>query len=211
MAAQRPPDLPAIPPGPPLLIVLSGVSGTGKDAVCDLLLSWGLPFQRAVTATTRPKRPGEVDGRDYRFLSEAEFDRLEAADGLIESATVYGRRYGVPREEVLEPLAKGRDVLARVDVQGAATLRRLVPEAVLIFIAAPSLAEARRRLEERGGDSADDRRRRLETAKAEMEAARGFDYVVVNETGKLQETARRVLEIIAAEKRRRAGQPAEGC
>ena len=200
----RPADLPELPPGPPLLVVLSGASGTGKDAIRDLRLAWGLPFHSLVTATTRPRRTGEVAGRDYRFLSNAEFDRLEAADGLIEHATVYGRRYGVPRDEVLAPLAAGRDVIARVDVQGAATLRRLIPDALLIFIAAPSVEEARRRLEARDTDSEADRRLRLETAAAEMEAAREFDYVVVNETGRLEDAARRVVEIVVAEKRRRA-------
>ena len=204
MIAKPPADLPDIPAGPSLLIVLSSPSGTGKDAVRDLLTAWGLPFHFAVTATTRPRRPREVEGRDYRFLSEAEFDRLEAEGGLIEHALVYGRRYGVPRAEIVEPLAAGRDVLARVDIQGAATLRRLIPDALLIFIAPPSLDEAQRRLQERATEGETDQRLRLDTAAKEMAAAKDFDHVVVNETGRLEETARRVLAIIAAEKRRRA-------
>jgi len=204
MVAKPPADLPDIPAGPPLLIVLSSPSGTGKDAVRDLLTAWGLPFHFAVTATTRPRRPREIEGRDYRFLSEAEFDRLEAEGGLIEHALVYGRRYGVPRAEIVEPLAAGRDVLARVDIQGAATLRRLIPDALLIFIAPPSLDEAQRRLQERATEGETDQRLRLDTAAKEMAAAKDFDHVVVNETGRLEETARRVLAIIAAEKRRRA-------
>lgn len=201
----RPPDLPEVPAGPPLLVVLSGPSGSGKDAVRDLLMAWRLPFHFAVTATTRPKRPGEVDGVDYRFISEAEFDRLEAAGGLIEHAIVYGQRKGVPRSEVVEPLAAGRDVIARVDVQGAATLRQLIPAALLIFIAPPSVEEEARRLQERNTESAEETRLRVKTAAREMEASKRFDHVVVNETGKLEETARRIVEIIAAEKRRRAG------
>jgi guanylate kinase len=185
--------------------VLSGPSATGKDAIGELLTAWGLPAHLTVNATTRPPRPGETDGADYHFVSEAEFDRLEAAGGLIESALVYGQRKGVLRSEVVDPLAAGQDVIARVDVQGAATLRRLFPdETVLIFVAPPSLAEAQRRLESRHTESEAEQRLRLETAETEMDAAREFDHVVVNETGQLEQTARRIVEIIAAEKGRRA-------
>src|ERR1700730_8274856 len=108
-----------------MLILLSSVSGGGKDAIRDLLMQWGLPFHFAVTATTRPPRPGEVDGVHYHFLSQEEFDRLLAAGGVIEHAPASGASYGVPHAEVEAPLAEGKDVLARVDVQGAATLKRL--------------------------------------------------------------------------------------
>jgi guanylate kinase len=171
--------------------------------VRDLLIAWGLPFHFAVTATTRPKRPNEVHGRDYLFLSDAEFDRLEGTGGLIEHAIVYGQRKGVPKSQVVDPLEAGRDVIARVDVQGAMTLRRLIPDALLIFIAPPSAEETRRRLEERATDSEADRRLRAETAARELAAAKDFDHIVVNETGRLAETARRIIEIIAAEKARR--------
>ncbi len=207
-SGERPVGLPEIPQGgPPLLVVLSAPSGAGKDAVRDILKAWGLPFHFAVTATTRLRRPGEVEDVDYHFLTEAEFDRLEREEGLIEHALVYGRRYGVPKAEVLDPLAAGRDVLVRVDVQGAATLRRLVPDALLIFLAPPSLAEARRRLEERDTESEEDTRARLAAAPHEMEESARFDYVVVNETGQVETAARRVVEIIAAEKRKRAEGP----
>jgi guanylate kinase len=202
--ANPPPDLPEIRDGPPMLVVLSGPSGSGKDAVRDLLMAWQLPVHFAVTATTRPKRPGEVDGVDYHFVSDHEFDRLEAEHGLIERAIVYGQRKGVPSAEVVEPLKAGRDVIARVDVQGAETLRHLVPDVLLIFIAPPSIEEEARRLQERNTESEEEARLRVETAAREMEAAKRFDYIVVNETGKLEETARRIVEIIASEKRRRA-------
>lgn len=199
-------NLPPIPPSPPLVIVLSSVSGAGKDAVRDLLMHWGLPFHFAVTATTRPPRSDEVEGVHYHFLSDEAFDRLLAEDGFIEHATVYGRRYGVPRSEIDRPLAAGLDVLARVDVQGAATLKRLFGDrCLLIWIEAPSLAEAERRLDARDADDAAQARLRLTTAPQEMEAARDFDHVVVNETGRLEETAHHVVEIIEAEKRRRGG------
>jgi guanylate kinase len=200
---MRPDDLPEIPPGPPLLVVLSGPSGAGKDAVRELLIAWRLPFHFAVTATTRPPRPDEVEGVDYHFVSEAEFDRLEREGGLLEHAIVYGQRKGVPKAEVLTPLAAGKDVIARVDVQGAATLKRLVPEALLIFISLP-VDEAQRRLTERATESEDQLKLRIETAEEEIEAARSFDHVVVNETGQLEATVRRILELIAAEKRRLA-------
>ncbi len=198
------PDLPQIPAGPPIVIVLSSVSGAGKDAVRDRLMAWDLPFAFAVTATTRAPRPGEVDGVQYHFLSREAFAGLLAADGFVEHATVYGNEYGVPRDEIERPLQEGRDVVARVDVQGAATLRRLYGDrCVLIFVAPPSLEEAERRLESRGDSDAEDAAVRLAMAPAEMEAAKDFDHVVINETGRLEETAREVLEIIVEEKRRR--------
>jgi len=198
-----PTDLPRIPAGKPLLVVMSAPSGAGKDAVRELMRAWGFPAHFAVTATTRPKRPGEVHGHDYLFVDEAEFDRLEKDDALIEHATVYSRRYGVPSDQILRPLQEGKDVVARVDVQGAATLKRLVPEALLIFIAPPSLEEAQRRLLGRETDSAPDVQLRVDTAASEMEAAGDFDYVVVNETGRLEEAVRRIFQIIADEKTKR--------
>src|SRR3954469_12939589 len=129
--SSRPIDLPVIPDGKPLLVVMSAPSGAGKDAVRELMRSWGFPAYFAVTATTRPMREGEVHGHDYLFVDEADFDQLEHDGQLIEHATVYGRRYGVPRSQILEPLEHGKNVVARVDVQGAATLKRLVPDALL--------------------------------------------------------------------------------
>jgi len=203
--SERPADLPELPAEPPLLIVLSGPSGAGKDSVRDLLLEWQPAMHRVVTATTRKPRPGEVEGRDYHFVSEETFDQILKTDGFLEHAFVYDHRNGVPRIEIEDPLAFGRDAIARVDVQGAETLRRLVPQALLIFIAPPTVEETARRMQDRGSDTPEEQARRRETAKREMEAAAGFDHVVVNETGRLQETARRVWEIVAAEKRRRAG------
>jgi len=190
-----------------LIIVLSGPSGAGKDSVRDLVLEWAPAIHRVVTATTRPPRPGETDGHDYHFLTEAEFGRRLAEGGFVEHAFVYDHLNGVPRDEIEAPLAAGKDVLARVDVQGAATIKRLFPDAVLIFVAPPSVEETARRMRARDADSDEAQKRRLETAAREMEAAAGFDHVVVNETGRLEETARRVLEIVAAEKRKRGGRP----
>src|SRR3954466_15013742 len=107
--APVPNDLPTIPDGKPILVVMSAPSGAGKDAVRELMRAWGFPAYFAVTATTRPKRDGEVHGHDYLFVDEADFDQLERNDELIEHATVYGRRYGVPRSQILEPLEQGKN------------------------------------------------------------------------------------------------------
>lgn len=187
-----------------MLVVLSGVSGAGKDAVRDALMAWRLPVHFVVTATNRAMRPGEVHGRDYVFVDDAEFERMVRDDELVEHAIVYGQRKGVPRVEVMRPFEAGHDVLARVDVQGAKTLRRLVPDALLIFIAPPSLQELERRLRERGSESEAEVRTRMAEAEAEMKASEGFDHVVVNQTGDLASTVRRVWELIAAEKAKRA-------
>jgi guanylate kinase len=203
--SERPAGLPEIPPEPPLLIVLSGPSGAGKDSVRDLILQWEPGMHRVVTVTTRKPRPGEVEGHDYHFIDEETFEQIRKTGGFLEHAAVIDHHSGVPRIEIEDPLAFGRDAVARIDVQGAETLRKLVPQALLIFIAPPSVEETVRRVRERGQDTPEQQKRRAEIARREMEQAEKFDYVVVNETGKLEETARRVMEIIAAEKRRRAG------
>jgi guanylate kinase len=184
-------------------VVISGPSGVGKDAVLSRLRERGVPAHVTVTATTRPKR--EVNPADHeflRFLSEAEFDRLLADGGLLEHAQVYGYRYGVPKAQVKEALAAGKDVIVRVDVQGAATIKRLVPAAVLIFLAAPSSEELEARLRSRGLDDPEVIRRRLAAAAREVTEQGRFDYVVVNEHDRLHETVDRVLEIMEKERRR---------
>lgn len=196
-------EVPQIPREPPLLIVLSGPSGAGKDSVCDLLIRWQPLMHRIVTATTRNVRPGEVNGRDYHFISTPDFEKILETGGFVEHAKVYDRYYGVPRIEIEDPIAQGRDAVARVDVQGAATLKRLFPDALLIFIAPPSIPETLQRMKQRDQDTPEDQARRAEEARAEMDAAKHFDHVVINETDRLEETARRIVEIIAAEKLRR--------
>jgi guanylate kinase len=187
---------------PPLLLVLSGPSGVGKDSILARLAEKGLPFGRVPTVTTRPRRPGERDGVDYRFLKDEEYDRLLASGGLLEHAEVYGLRYGVPKAPIREALACGQDVVVRVDVQGAATLRRLLPEAVLVFLAPASLEELEERLRRRHTEDEAVLRRRLETARREMEQQVLFHYVVVNADGHLEEAVERLAAIIEAEKRR---------
>jgi guanylate kinase len=160
-------------------------------------------MHRVVTVTTRPVRPGEEDGKDYHFISDPEFQTILDTGGFVEHARVYDNRYGVPRIEVEDPLAFGRDVIARVDVQGAATLKRHFPDAVLIFVSPGSVEEAVRRMKARDLDTAEQQKRRTDIASSELEQAKDFDYVVLNRTGQLQEAALEVARIIAAEKKQR--------
>lgn len=192
---------------PSLLVILSGPSGVGKDAVLERMKGRGLPFHYAVTATTRPRRPSEKEGDDYYFLSEEDYDRMLAEGGFLEHAHVYEHRYGVPKEPLRRALVEGRDVIMRTDVQGVETIQRLVPEAVVIFLAAPSVEELERRLSGRKTDSPEAQRLRLETARREMAKAAEFDYVVVNEKDRLDEAVDQVLEAIATEKRRPGRRP----
>jgi guanylate kinase len=194
-------------PAPSLLVVLSGPSGVGKDAVIERMKERGLPFHYAVTATTRPSRPSEREGVDYYFLSEDDYDRLLAEGGFLEHAHVYQHRYGVPKAPLRQALAEGRDVIVRTDVQGAHTIRSLVPEAVLVFLAPPASEELERRLSSRRTDSPEAQRLRLETARREMARAADFDYMVTNETDRLDQTVDRLLAIVADEKAREGRRP----
>jgi guanylate kinase len=204
-------DSPASEGGPaagPLLIVISGPSGVGKDSVLERLRERGLPFHYTVTATTRPRREVKPEEHRFlRFLSEAEFDELLASDGLLEHAEVYGYHYGVPKAPLREALARGQDVIVRVDVQGAATIKRLVPPALLVFLAPPSVEELAERIHKRGLDDPEVVRRRLDKAAAELERQAAFDHVVVNENDRLDHTVDEVLAIIEEERRRPDREP----
>lgn len=191
---------------PPLLAVISGPSGVGKDAVLTRLRDDHPELFFAVTATTRPRRPGEVDGVDYRFITEPRFKQLLADGEFLEHAEVYGRYYGVPRGPLREALAEGRDAIVKVDVQGAATIRRLVPDAFLIFIAPPSMEELHRRLTTRKTETPEQLAIRFRTAQSEMEEATKFDKVIVNATGALDRTVAEIVEAIR-EQRSQARRP----
>ena len=184
----------------PLMMVVSGPSGVGKDAVLTRLRERQYPVHIVVTATTRAMRPTERDGADYIFLDEATFERKVADDGFLEWAVVYGNRYGVPKDQVSDALASGKDVIIKSDVQGAETMKRLNPEAVFVFVAPPSMEELERRLRDRRSEAIGDLERRLETARLEMERLPMFDYVVVNENGAIDEAAEALEAIMRAER-----------
>lgn len=183
-------------------MVLSGPSGAGKDAVLAELRKLERPWHFAVTATTRPMRPGERDGVDYVFLDSETFARMRERDEFLECAEVYGRWYGVPRSQARDALRSGKDVILKVDVQGAATVRRMAPDALLIFLIPPSVADLRQRLRERMTESAPELELRLRAAREELLRINEYDYRVVNENGGvgLQQAAADIDAIIAAEK-----------
>jgi guanylate kinase len=190
-----------------LLVVISGPSGVGKDAVLGRLRAADPDAYFAVTATTRPPRSRERDGDDYHFLSDEEYDRLLAEDGFLENAAVYSHRYGVPKAQVREALARGQDVIVRVDVQGASTIKRLAPNAVFIFLAPASLEELEERLRRRNTEGQSALRLRLDTARREMACQEGFDYVVINRQGGLDEAVSQILAIIEEERERKGRLP----
>jgi guanylate kinase len=165
----------------PRLTVVSGPTAVGKGTVVQRLRQEHPEIFVSVSATTRPPRPGEIDGIHYLFVSEAQFDALVAENALLEWAVVHGtHRYGTLKAPVLKALASGRNALLEIDLQGARQVRKALPEARFVFLAPPSWEELRRRLVGRGTESAAQRERRLATAKAEMAAKDEFDHVIVN-------------------------------
>ena len=193
-------QIPEANPAPPLLVVLSGPSGVGKDAAIGELRKLDRPWHFAITATTRPMRPGEQDGVDYVFLDADTFHKMRERDEFLECAEVYGRWYGVPRSQVRYGLQSGKDVILKIDVQGAATVRRLAPEALFIFILPGSLDDLRARLLDRMTESSPDLELRLQTASQEMAQVREFDYRVVNEHDQLERSVSEIDAIITAAK-----------
>jgi guanylate kinase len=183
-----------------LLIVLSGPSGVGKDAVLARMRNLGRPFHYVVTATTRPQRAREKDGIDYHFLSQEEFQQMKGKGQFLEWAEVYGNYYGVPRDEISRALSKGIDVMVKVDVQGAATIRKILPQAVFIFLMPPSMEELELRLKQRHSESSIDLALRLEKAKEEIKNLPLFDYVITSYQNKLKDVVSQIDAIVAAEK-----------
>ncbi len=186
----------------PMLIVISGPSGVGKDSVVQGLKERGLPVHFVVTATTRPRRDGEVQGQDYFFVSKEEFARMIEDQELIEYAFVYNDYKGIPKKQVREALASGQDVLMRLDVQGAATVRRLAPEAILIFLTTQNEEELVDRLKTRKSEKPGELSLRIATARQELKRVDEFDYVIVNSDGCLDKTIETVEAIILAEHQR---------
>lgn len=186
----------------PLLIVISGPSGVGKDSAVQRMKARGLPIHFVVTATTRPQRENEQHGVDYFFVSREEFAEMIENDDLIEYAIVYGDYKGIPKSQVEEALASGTDVVMRVDVQGAQTIRKLYHEALLIFLSTRTEEELVRRLEQRKTESPEDLKLRIATARKEMLKVDLFDYYVINAEDRLDDAVNTIIAIIHAEHHR---------
>ncbi|KAJ1428791.1 P-loop containing nucleoside triphosphate hydrolase [Sesbania bispinosa] len=185
----------------PLVIVISGPSGVGKDALISRLRESRSGLHFVVTVTSRPRRPGEVDGKDYFFVSKDEFLGMVEREELLEYALVYGDYKGVPKQQIREYMAKGCDVVLRVDIQGAQTLRKaLGKSAVFVFLVAESELAMVERLVDRNTETAESLLVRISTAREEMKHVKNFDYVVVNAKGKLENAVQLVESIIDAEK-----------
>jgi guanylate kinase len=186
----------------PLLIVVSGPSGVGKDAVVKRMIERKLPFHFVVTATSRERRPEEVEGVDYFFVTKQRFEEMIANDELIEYAIVYNQYKGIPKSQVRNALKTGKDVIMRLDVQGAARIRSLCPEAVLIFLMPSDETELYQRLRDRGTENEDNLMIRMKTAREELKRLDEFDYIVVNSNCHLDEAVDTIQAIISSEHHR---------
>lgn len=192
----------------PLLVVISGPSGVGKDVTIQRLKKKDYPCHFVVTATTREKRESEVDGVDYHFVSIQQFESMVQSGELLEHALVYNQYKGIPKSEVQAALASGVDAILRIDVQGAATIRSLVPEAITIFLTAESDEALVNRLQHRLTENAEEMERRIRDARMELREAEKFDYVVINRECLLDDTVEQVISIMRAEKCRQDWKPA---
>jgi guanylate kinase len=188
------------PPKRSLLIVISGPSGTGKDAVLSKMRESGLPLEYIVTVTTRPKRAKERDNIDYRFVSTEKFQQMIKNNELLEWANVYGNGYGVPKQPIQQALNKGQDIIVKVDTQGAATIKKILPQAVFIFLMPLSIEELALRLKQRHTESPFDLALRLKTAEEELKQLPLFDYIVWNKQGDIDQAISDIKAIITAEK-----------
>ena len=190
-----------------LLIILSSPSGAGKTTMARRLMAWDPTIAFSVSATTRPPRPGEIDGREYHFLNQTAFDALVASGGMLEHARVFGHCYGSPRAPVESDVAAGRDVLFDIDWQGGQQIRGspLGTDVVSVFLLPPSLAELEKRLHSRAQDSAEVVAQRMRKARAEISHWAEYDYVLVNTD--MEETEMKLRSIVGAERLRRTRQP----
>jgi guanylate kinase len=186
----------------PLLIVISGPSGVGKDSVLKCMRARDLPLHFVVTATSRPQREGEVHGVDYFFVTKEDFKQMIESGALIEHALVYEDYKGIPRDQVEQALHSGRDAIMRIDVQGAATIRKMYPEALLIYLSTRSEDELVERLKARRTETPKDLELRMVTAREELQQVNLFDYYVVNPENQLEQAVDTILAIIHAEHHR---------
>ena len=181
-----------------LLIVVSGASGTGKGTVCKKILDDMPEVAYSISATTRLPRPGEVDGKEYYFLSRDEFQAWIADGKFLEFADVYGNFYGTPLNKIEERLNRGEDILLEIDVQGALNVKKKCPEGIYIFLLPPSLEELKNRIEGRGTENPESLSRRLKNAVEEIKIGLQYDYVVVNDT--IDNAAAQIKAILTAER-----------
>ena len=187
-------------PTSPLLIVLSGPSGAGKDAVLSRMREMGSTLKFITTLTTRPQRTNERDNIDYHFVSTDEFQKMISGNELLEWAKVYGNWYGVPKQPIKQALDAGQDTIVKVDTQGAATIKKILPQAVFVFLLPPSMEEVVMRLKQRHTESAFDLALRLKTAEDEIKQLPLFDYIVVNKQDEINRAVSEIEAIITAEK-----------
>jgi len=184
-----------------LLFVLSGPSGVGKNTVLDELFKNFDGVSYSVSATTREKRKGEVEGTDYFFISEEKFEKIKENDSFIESALVHGHHYGTPKKFVDQKLEAGEDIILEIDTQGAKQVREKYPKAVYIFLLPPSLEELENRLDKRGSESNKSKNVRLKNARKELKEVHNYDYEVINDS--LADAVREIKKIIIKEQKRR--------
>ncbi|HCI79522.1 MAG TPA: guanylate kinase [Ktedonobacter sp.] len=182
-----------------LLFVLSAPSGTGKDTVIAALKASGIDFHVVISVTTRAARPGESEGNPYYFVNQQTFDQMVAQDALLEHALVHGNWYGQPLQQVKDHLQAGRDVILKIDVQGAATVRRKLPNAVFIFLMPDSIEELESRLLNRHTETDAERIRRLNDARTELAQRDHYDYTVINRQGQIDEAVKQIRAIMLAE------------
>ena len=183
-----------------LFIVISGPSGAGKDAVLTKMKELGCPLEYIVTVTTRPQRDKERNNVDYHFISTERFQEMIERKEFLEWANVYGNWYGVPKEPVKQALDKGQDIIVKVDIQGAVTIKKILPQAVFIFLAPPSMEELVLRLKQRHTESPFDLVLRIKTAEEEIKQLSLFDYIVVNKRDEIDLAVSDIRAIITAEK-----------
>ena len=184
----------------PLFIVVSGPSGAGKDAVLTRMKELGYPVEYIVTVTTRPQRAKEKDNVDYHFISMGKFQEMIENKELLEWANVYGNMYGVPKQPVKQAVERGQDIIVKVDIQGAATIKKILSQAVFIFLIPTSIEELVTRLQQRHTESPFDLALRIKTAEEEIKQQSLFDYIVVNKQGEIGQAVSQIEAIIAAEK-----------
>ncbi|MDK2918318.1 MAG: guanylate kinase [Candidatus Petromonas sp.] len=181
-----------------ILLVVCGPSGVGKGTVCKELLKHKPEIKLSISATTREKRKGEVDGVNYYFLKREVFEDMISKDGFLEYAEVYDNLYGTPKKYVLEQINKGNDVLLEIDIQGAKQIKQKYPDGTFIFLLPPSMKELRKRIINRGTDSKESIKKRLKCAYEEIDFIKDYDYYIIND--KLDNAVNKLISIIEAEK-----------